>query len=103
MSKSHLDSNWYVVGPPWGKGDYVIAGHNDPHIGIFVADCDSWLSKGLQEAFPDWDIASPQEIAQRIADDHNECLKLRRRIEVLEKRLEEKRTVKQDIEELFGA
>ena len=102
--RSHLDSKWYVVGSTWDNSTGVIAGHNDPRIGIFVADCE-YYDSGLQEwieMHPDWDIASPQAIAQRIADDHNECLKLRRRIVVLEKRLEEKRTVLTDIEELFG-
>ena len=105
MSKrSHLDSKWYVVGPPWGDGTHVIAGHNDPHIGIFVADCE-YVNDVLEDAewYEDrWDLASPQALAQRIADDHNECLKLRREIAVLEKRLEEKRTVATDIKDLFG-
>ena len=101
MSKrSHLDSRWYVVGPPWGANTEIVAGHNDPHIGIFVADCESWVE--LQEMYPAWDIASPQDIAQRIADDHNECLKLRREIATLGKRLEGKRTVATDIKDLFG-
>ena len=106
MSKrSHLDEKWYVVGPPEGSGTIIIAGHNDPHIGIFVCDCEYYdvdLREWI-EVNPDWDIASSQEIAQRITDDHNECIKLRRRIEVLEERLKQCRTVQQDIDDLFGA
>lgn len=30
---------WFVVGPPWGEGDWVNAGNEDPHVGRFVADC----------------------------------------------------------------
>lgn len=30
---------WYVVDAPWGDGTWVIAGDQDPHAGVFVADC----------------------------------------------------------------
>ena len=100
--RSHLDEKWYVVGSPWYDGECVNAGHNDPHDGIFVCDCGQSFQQ-LEEIYgDDWDIASPQDIAQRVVKDHNECLKLQRRIEVLEDRLEKQRTVKQDIEDLFG-
>ena len=106
MSKrSHLDEKWYVINPPHGSGTVVIAGHNDPNIGLFVCDCEFCDGVGAQEwieAIPDWIVALPQDIAQRIAQDHNECIKLRRKIEVLEKRINQNRTVKQDIEDLFG-
>lgn len=77
--KSHLNSKWYVVGPPWGDGTYIIAGHNDPHLGIFVADCE-YMNDVLENAeFYEevWDLASPQELAQRIVTDHNELLFLK--------------------------
>lgn len=32
---------WYVVGAPWGHGDFVVAGHPDPHIGTYVADTEN--------------------------------------------------------------
>ena len=80
----------------------VIAGHNDPNIGIFVCNC-RWACAELVKTYNDkWNIASPQTIAQRIANDHNERIKLRREVAILEKRMEEKRTVLTDIEELFG-
>ena len=105
MSKrSHLDEKWYVINPPHGDGTIIIAGHNDPNVGLFVCDCE-FYDVGIQEwieANPRWDVASPRELAQRIARDHNECIKLRRKIEVLEDRNEQDRTVKQDIEDLFG-
>lgn len=31
---------WHVVGPPWGIGDWVVAGNGDPHVSPFVATCD---------------------------------------------------------------
>ena len=76
--RSHLNSKWYVVGPPWGDGVYIIAGHDDPHLGIFVTDCVSFASSWEERKamIPDWDIASPQEVAQRIVADHNEMLRL---------------------------
>jgi hypothetical protein len=101
--RSHLNERWYVVGQPWGHGDYVIAGHNDPHVGIFVCDCQNWdLDVDIDIHGDKWDIAIPQEIAQRIADDHNEALKLRKLVAELEKQLEAQKTVKQQIEELYG-
>jgi hypothetical protein len=37
--------DWYVVRPPWGEGDYVVAGDADPQIGRFVADMDTaWVN-----------------------------------------------------------
>lgn len=32
--------NWYVVRPPWGDGDYVVAGNPDPQVARFVASTD---------------------------------------------------------------
>jgi hypothetical protein len=37
-----LRTEWYVVGAPWGQGDWVIAGHNDPHCGLPVCDCEDF-------------------------------------------------------------
>ena len=31
---------WFVVGAPWGKGDLVVSGHFDPHVGQYVADAE---------------------------------------------------------------
>ena len=74
--KSHLDSRWYVVGQPWGDGTYIVAGSDDPHLALFVADCEIWNWEETAEWHSDVDIKSPQEIAQRIVADHNEMLRL---------------------------
>lgn len=29
---------WFVVDAPWGKGDFIVSGHPDPHLGKYVAD-----------------------------------------------------------------
>lgn len=31
---------WYVVGPPWGDGSYIVAGCEDPHGGRYVLGID---------------------------------------------------------------
>lgn len=38
--------HWYVVGAPWGKGDFIVAGHPDPHIGRYVADTEDFNGEG---------------------------------------------------------
>lgn len=37
-----LRRQWFVVGPPWGKGDWVVSGHPDPHLGVMVADTEDF-------------------------------------------------------------
>lgn len=37
---------WFVVGAPWGKGDFIVAGHPDPHLGRYVADTEDFDGKG---------------------------------------------------------
>ena len=101
VKRSHLNEKWYTVDPPWGNGDYVIAGHIDPHAGLFVCDCQSW-DLGVDIYGDKWDIATPQEVAQRIVDDHNEVLALRRQVALLEKQLEAQKSVGQHIEDLWG-
>ena len=96
--RSHLNERWYVAS---GDGEYLIAGHNDPRIGVFVCDCENW-DLDVDIYGNKWDIATPREIAQRIADDHNEVLTLRERIAKLEKLLEAQRSVEQHIDELYG-
>jgi hypothetical protein len=99
--RSHLNERWYVVGQH--EDNYVMAGHVDPTIGIFVCGCENWALDVDIDTYSDrWDIATPQELAQRIADDHNEALKLRKLVAELEKQLEAQKTVKQQIEELYG-
>jgi len=101
--RSPLNERWYIVGQPWGRGDFVIAGHNDPHTGIFVCDCQNWdLDVDIEIYGNKWDIATPQEIAQRIADDHDEVLGLRKRVAELENKLEAQKSVSQHIDELYG-
>lgn len=40
LEKAATPGPWSVVGYPWNESeDYVIAGHDDPHIGKFVCDC----------------------------------------------------------------
>jgi hypothetical protein len=36
---SLINTDWYVVGPPWGDGTWINAGSADPHGGTFVMDC----------------------------------------------------------------
>jgi len=101
--RSHLNERWYVVGQPWGRGDFVIAGHNDPHTGIFVCDCQNWdLDVDIEIYSNKWDAATPQKIAQRIANDHNEVLALRKQVAELEGQLEVQKTARQQINELYG-
>lgn len=38
--------HWFVVGAPWGKGDFIVAGHPDPHLGRYVADTESIDGEG---------------------------------------------------------
>ncbi len=33
---------WFVVGTPWGNGDFVVSGHPDPHLGTYVCDTESF-------------------------------------------------------------
>ena len=33
---------WFVVGAPWGEGDWVVAGHQDPHVGTRVCDTEDF-------------------------------------------------------------
>lgn len=37
---------WFVVGAPWGKGDFIVAGHPDPHLGRYVADTKNFDGEG---------------------------------------------------------
>ena len=37
-----LRAEWFVVGPPWGKGDWVVSGHNDPHVAERVCDTEDF-------------------------------------------------------------
>ena len=37
---------WFVVGAPWGKGDFIVAGHPDPHLGRYVADTEDFDGEG---------------------------------------------------------
>ncbi len=37
---------WFVVGAPWGKGDFIVAGHPDPHLGRYVADTEDYDGEG---------------------------------------------------------
>lgn len=101
MKRSHLNERWYVVSQPWGSSDFVIAGHNDPHIGVFVCDCRNW-DLDIDIYGDKWDIATSQDLAQRIADDHNEVLALRKQVAILERQREAQKSVGQHIDELFG-
>lgn len=38
---------WYVVGAPWGRGDFILAGSPDPHRGRYVADTESIDGDGV--------------------------------------------------------
>lgn len=38
---------WFVVGAPWGKGDFIVAGHPDPHLGHYVADTEDFDGEGV--------------------------------------------------------
>lgn len=43
LSAAATPGPWYTVGPPWlpsGQWPYVIAGHDDPHVGQLVCDFD---------------------------------------------------------------
>ncbi len=34
---------WYQVGHPWNpKGDFVVAGNPDPHVGVYVSDTENF-------------------------------------------------------------
>ncbi len=37
---------WFVVDAPWGKGDFIVAGHPDPHLGRYVADTEDYDGEG---------------------------------------------------------
>lgn len=53
LEKAATPGPWSVVGHPWNElEDYVIAGHDDPHVGKFVCDC------GGQRDFETGDQAS---------------------------------------------
>ncbi|MBV7454338.1 hypothetical protein KW843_07635 [Acidovorax sp. sif1233] len=39
---------WFVVGAPWGKGDFIVAGNPDPHLGQYVADTENFDGEGQQ-------------------------------------------------------
>ena len=75
--KSHLDSNWYVV------GECVIATSEDPLLGAWVTDCSYMLD------FEGWEPIAPEDIAQRIVNDHNQCIWLRQKLELAYERLDE--------------
>lgn len=44
------EANWYVVGPPWGDGGFVVAGDPDPHVGRYVCNTDDLLIMDDDEA-----------------------------------------------------
>lgn len=37
---------WFVVGPPWGKGDFIVSGHPNPHMGQYVCDTEDFDGEG---------------------------------------------------------
>ncbi|WCM88536.1 hypothetical protein [Acidovorax sp. NCPPB 3576] len=58
---------WHIVGAPWGQGDFVVAGHPDPHIGTYVADtenCDGEGEHSLEYAA--FIAAANPEVVQRL-------------------------------------
>ncbi len=38
--------HWFVVGAPWGKGDFIVAGNPDPHLGRYIADTENFDGEG---------------------------------------------------------
>jgi hypothetical protein len=69
------EQRWYHIGPPWNDSPGLIyAGSEDPHAGMFVADCGGWddeLVFGEPKRHPAESIAA---IADRIVADHNATL-----------------------------
>lgn len=39
---------WFVVGAPWGKGDFIVAGNPDPHVGRYIADTEDFDGEAEQ-------------------------------------------------------
>lgn len=65
---SLLEQKWHTVDQPWGNGEWVIAGNNDPHAGKFICDCQPMT----EDDENDENLAA--YVAQHIVDLHNASL-----------------------------
>lgn len=68
-----LEMRWYVVGAPWLPSDampYIVAGNEDPHVGVPVVDV-----MDLDDWDPDHNFKDERfAIASHIVDMHNRWL-----------------------------
>lgn len=70
---THTPTPYYVVGPPWGDGTYIVAGNPDPHAGRFVAD----FAPDLEEWEEDErDVLADAEFVCRAANAHDDLMKV---------------------------
>ncbi len=56
---------WYTVGQPWLPRDtntYVIAGHNDPHVGVPVCDFSDAAMWGVEDRYEDDDWTARNDL-----------------------------------------
>jgi hypothetical protein len=61
-----LKKKWYPVGQPWSDGSWAIAGHEDPHVGVFAFDCQ--CVGGFDQT------EEPAKIVQYICELHNQSI-----------------------------
>lgn len=64
------DGPWYVVGPPWNdQTPYVVAGHPDPDVGIFLADPEhpTMSRRGTEGADAAWIALASPALAEPLA------------------------------------
>lgn len=62
---------WYVVGDPWGAGDFVVAGNPDPHVGQYVCDTENFDGREPDNSVNDAAYiaaASPATISELLAE-----------------------------------
>ena len=64
LSNAATQGLWYTVDTPWGEGDWIVAGHPDPHAGVFVAVFDASVIGGE----PSEDAAPGAENAAFVAE-----------------------------------
>lgn len=61
---------WYTVGPPWGDGSWVVEGSADPHVGKFIADCESMAGSADEDDYYGG-AGDPAANAALIVAEHN--------------------------------
>jgi hypothetical protein len=68
----------YVVGPPWGEGNWIVLDDPDPHQGVALVDCDQWD----RESYEEYEFTA-QQVAAEITHRWNEWAEMRASLRAL--------------------